>query len=180
MECEVLERIIITRRPRYIRDAPTRFRDFDEKDFRDRFRVSKASAWMVLRMIREKIQHKITWNSALTPEEMLLVTLRFYATGCMQRTGGDLIGVSNSTTSRVIRLVSHHIAVLRAQFISFPTTAEEQRRLHEKFYLVGKFPRVVAALDCTHIKIISPGQCQKLKTNNQIQQKLNSFELLCK
>ncbi|XP_017472180.1 PREDICTED: putative nuclease HARBI1 [Rhagoletis zephyria] len=165
-ECEILERVIIARRTRTIRDAPSRFGNFDDKNFRDRFRISKAAAWMVLRMIGEQIQHKITWNSALTPEEMLLLNLRFYATGCMQRTGGDLMGVSPSTASRVIRLVSHQIALRREEFIAFPPTAEGQRQVQQKFYLMARFPRVLAALDCTHVKIISPDSGHALGHHN--------------
>jgi len=89
---------------------------------------------------------------------MLLLTLRFYATGCMQRTVGDISGVSTSTASRIIRRVSFHIAQLRATFINFPTEMEEREIIQRDFYKIAKFPRVIAAMDCTHIRIISPGK----------------------
>lgn len=93
----------------------------------------------------------------MSPEEMFLLTLRFYATGCMQRTSGDLCGVSNSSASRVIRRVSHNIALLREKFIHFPSKPEKRLEVQTNFYKIAKFPRVLAAIDCTHIKIKSPG-----------------------
>jgi len=94
----------------------------------------------------------------MTPEDMFSLTLRFYATGCLQRSAGDMSGVSVSTASRVIRRVGHHIAMLRSKFVTFPSTVDGIRQLQNKFYRLAKFPRVVAAIDCTHIRIISPGK----------------------
>ena len=89
---------------------------------------------------------------------MFLLTLRFYALGCVQRTGGDLSGVSKSTCCRVISKVGHYIALLRKHFIKFPCEVEDRRTIQQRFYKKAKFPRVLAAMDCTHVKIISPGQ----------------------
>ena len=96
-------------------------------------------------------------NKALSPETMLLLTLRLYATGSMLLTVGDFCGVSKSTACRVVKKVSHHIALLRDIFIKFPATHEERIKTREKFYRVAKFPRVIGSLDCTHVKILSPG-----------------------
>lgn len=88
---------------------------------------------------------------------MLLLTLRFYATGGMLQTIGDLFGVSKATASRVITFTSHHIALLREKFIKLPK-GEEIKECQKNFFKLAKFPRVIAAIDCTHIKILSPGK----------------------
>lgn len=88
---------------------------------------------------------------------MLLITLRIYATGGMLRTVGDVYGVSVSTVSKVVANVTHNMALLRSQFIKFPTTQEEILNVKRGFYNIAKFPNVIAALDCTHVKILSPG-----------------------
>lgn len=93
----------------------------------------------------------------MTAENMFLLTLRYFATGCLQRSDGDLSGVSVSTTSRTIRRVCCHIAMLNDRFIKFPSAIDDIRKLQKEFYQLAKFPRVVAAIDCTHVKIISPG-----------------------
>lgn len=38
-----------------------------------------------------------------------------------------------------------------------PTTANEMREASMAFYRFAKFPSVIGAIDCTHIKIQSPG-----------------------
>lgn len=38
-----------------------------------------------------------------------------------------------------------------------PYTNEEISELKQNFYNIARFPRCIGALDCTHIKIQSPG-----------------------
>ncbi|XP_050339499.1 putative nuclease HARBI1 [Bactrocera neohumeralis] len=156
-EYDDLWNVIIMRRTKEIRCRPKFFKLYDDKDFRDRFRISKNIAWNVLDCIRLQIEHKTKWNHALSPEQMLLLTLRFYATGSMLRTVGDLFGVSKSTVSRVITVVSHHIAQLKDHHIYMPKTERDLKKSQRDFFNLAKFPRVIAAIDCTHVKIISPG-----------------------
>lgn len=89
---------------------------------------------------------------------MFLITLRVYATGGMLRTIGDVYGVSTSTVSKVVGVVTYYIARLGKRFITFPNTPEELLKTKQEFYDIAKFPQVVAALDCTHVRIISPGK----------------------
>lgn len=69
----------------------------------------------------------------------------------------DFIGIHKSTASRIVKLVSHVIATLRPQFISFPDIENDIKKVKQDFYNIAKFPMVIGALDCTHIKIKSPG-----------------------
>lgn len=69
---------------------------------------------------------------------------------------GELSGVDKSTTSRLITKTIRAIARLHSEFIEMPSNADVQR-LRESFYNISKFPRCIGALDCTHIRIQSPG-----------------------
>lgn len=89
---------------------------------------------------------------------MFLITLRVYATGGMLRTIGDVYGVSTSTVSKVVAVVTYNLARLGKKFITFPNTPGELLKCKQDFYDIAKFPQVVAALDCTHVKIVSPGK----------------------
>jgi len=91
----------------------------------------------------------------------LLCALRFYATGCHQLIAADFGGFSKTSAHRIIHRVSDAIARLGPQQIVFPDTAGEIRRTQTNFYRIARFPRVVGALDCTHIKIQSPGEERK-------------------
>lgn len=69
---------------------------------------------------------------------------------------GDHIHVNKSTVWRVIKRVSKEIALLRPQFINMPNSADERQKIQLGFYRLHNFPRVIDAIDCTHIKIHSP------------------------
>lgn len=70
---------------------------------------------------------------------------------------GDFLGIHKSTASRAIKLVSRTLATLRPEYINFPETIEERNGVVQGFYNIARFPRVIGAIDCTHIKIRSPG-----------------------
>lgn len=97
-------------------------------------------------------------NQAITPLEQILLTLRFYATGTMQQCTGDFFGISKSSACNVIHAVSRTICTKLNYFIEMPRTTEEIREVVAKFYSIAKFPSVVGAIDCTHIRILSPGR----------------------
>lgn len=99
----------------------------------------------------------ISRNNAVTAEDKVLFTLRFYATGNWLLTCGDFIGIHKSTGSRIVTLVSHWIATMGNKFINFPYTDAEKKAVAQEFFAKAKFPRCIGAIDCTHVKIQSPG-----------------------
>ncbi|KAB0790080.1 hypothetical protein PPYR_15073, partial [Photinus pyralis] len=70
---------------------------------------------------------------------------------------GDFVGVHKSSVSKYMWKVLRAIASLRLRYVYFPNTEEEVRQIKTDFYAIARFPKVVGALDCTHVKIISPG-----------------------
>lgn len=96
-------------------------------------------------------------NKAVTPVQQVLIALEYYACGSFQRCVGDTAGVHKSTVSRIIYRVSRAIASMRAEWISMPQTVEEIERTATEFYELSAFPKVIGAIDCTHIPIKSPG-----------------------
>lgn len=71
---------------------------------------------------------------------------------------GDFCGVHKSTASRIVKKVTEAIASLRIHYINFPQDQNEKNEICRKFYELARFPRVIGAIDCTHIKIQSPGE----------------------
>ena len=49
------------------------------------------------------------------------------------------------------------IASLSNTYIKFPTTHIEQREVMNYFYNIAGFTGVIGTIDCTHIRIKSPG-----------------------
>jgi len=85
------------------------------------------------------------------------MTLRYYATGSFIATCADFAGIHKTTGGKIIIEVSKAIAALRPDFIHFPTTDDEIRKVKQDFFNIAKFPSCIGAIDCTHIKIRSPG-----------------------
>ncbi|XP_036150400.1 putative nuclease HARBI1 [Monomorium pharaonis] len=148
----------VVRRPRWIRDREDHFHNLDDTDFVMRFRLSKRTVLSVLETIENQLEFRTDKNNCVSPINQLLCALRFYATGCYQTTAADLCGFSTSTAHRIVHRVSCAIASLRPLHVLFPETPSQIRKTQMEFYNKARFPRVIGAIDCTHVKFIkSPG-----------------------
>ncbi|XP_063223384.1 putative nuclease HARBI1 isoform X2 [Bacillus rossius redtenbacheri] len=145
------------RRPRTIRERSNYFESYDEVEFRTHFRLSKQSAHRLLEMIEAHLEYPSDRNMSVSPMQQLLATLRYYATGCHQLSTGDYAGFSKSTAHRIIHKVSCAVASLRPNFIHFPETPQEVHIAQMDFYNIARFPKVIGAMDCTHVRLQSPG-----------------------
>ncbi|VEN64548.1 unnamed protein product [Callosobruchus maculatus] len=70
---------------------------------------------------------------------------------------GDIIGVSKSSASKIVKKVSLALAKLSPRFIKMPRTEEEILKEKQAFYERARLPRIIGSIDCTHVKIQSPG-----------------------
>lgn len=69
----------------------------------------------------------------------------------------DIHGFSQQTMSRICRRVATAFARLAPQHIKMPHTVGEQQATAAEFYRIKRFPGVMGAIDCTHIKIRKVG-----------------------
>ncbi|XP_029341344.1 putative nuclease HARBI1 [Acyrthosiphon pisum] len=72
------------------------------------------------------------------------------------RVNGDALGYSQASVSIVVKEVSGLLAKCGKKWIRFPR-APNLQDTKEQFYLIGEFPSVIGAIDCTHVPIKSPG-----------------------
>lgn len=149
---------VITRRPRWIKERINHFDDLDETDFKIRFRLSKQTVLNILRDIEDRLEFAMDKNDSISPVNQLLCALRFYATGCYLSTAADLAGCSSTSAHRIVHKVSNAIASLLPKYITFPNTPQAIRSTQLGFYNKARFPKVVGAIDCTHVRLRkSPG-----------------------
>lgn len=159
------------------------FHNMDDLSFFRRFRLTKPTVERLLEEIEDQLSYNnhvyvlfklyiylilfmceilmlfITIrNNPVSPMNQLLLTLRFYASNGHQLAIGDFMGCAQSTTSRIISKVSRAIAGLRPIYVKMPETNVEKLRTQEEFYTVARFPRVMGVIDCTHVRIQSPGK----------------------
>ncbi|KAL4713404.1 hypothetical protein ACJJTC_010389 [Scirpophaga incertulas] len=151
------------RRVRLYRTRINHFQNWDEGEFYNRFRLTKSAAYVVLEQIKDNIKWPTTRNRALLPYQMLLLTLKFMATGDFLICSGDFVGIHKSTAGKLIWRVLQAIVKLRSKYIYMQNilpTNENIADVKEKFYSISKFPNVIGTLDCTHVKLESPGGAQ--------------------
>lgn len=146
----------IERAPRMFRERANPFAELNDDAFKLRFRLNKNTVQLLELRLRDDLQKPTKRNKPLTPMCMLLLTLRFYATGSFQMVVGDLFKVDVATACRSIHKVSACIASLKKEMIKMPTE-DNLRKTQRDFYETARFPGVIGAIDCTHIPIKSPG-----------------------
>lgn len=168
--------VVFIRRPKVYKERRNYFDILDDVEFFNRFRLTKQTVENILQQINHSIRlptnryvqylciyifyiyiNKNFRGGCISPMHQLLLTLRFYALGDMQIAVADFIGISKTSACRIISKVSRAIASLNPQYIKMPTTREEMERTAQEFYNIASFPRVIGAIDCTLIKIDSPG-----------------------
>ncbi|XP_073402429.1 uncharacterized protein [Dendrobates tinctorius] len=123
----------------------------------DYTRMSQESFRDLLDRVQESIRRQDTQlRCAIPPEEWLLVTLRFLATGeslsslhFQYRIGiSTLLGIVADTCRALWN-------ILCQDFMPLPTT-EKWFEIAEKFWTVCNFPNCLGAVDAKHIQIIKP------------------------
>jgi hypothetical protein len=144
-------------RIRFIRNREDPFELLDDREFKQRFRPSKMTVANLLEEIGPAIEPKTNRNKSINARLQLLITLRFYATGAFQQLISDYIHINQSNVSRIIKRVTLQLGGLSSQYIKMPTTNEEMSKTMFGFYAICQFPRVLGAVDCSHVKIQSPG-----------------------
>nr|CAI5864083.1 unnamed protein product [Callosobruchus analis] len=85
-----------------------------------------------------------TFSAINLSHHSLLTTLRYFATGAHIESIADFMGMHQTTAIR------HTYCIIIWQI-------PEQRILARDFYHIARFPNVIGSLDCTHIRIKSPG-----------------------
>lgn len=147
-----------TRRRNLFEDRYNPFDELNDSNFRKRFRLSKDSILNLLEILEPSLAPANNKNNPIPALIQILITLRFYATGSFQLSIADYFKVSQPTVSRIVKKVTEQIAALRPRYIKFPQGIEECREVAQGFYAMGrKIPRIIGAVDCSHIKILSPG-----------------------
>ncbi|KAH8021995.1 hypothetical protein HPB51_020605 [Rhipicephalus microplus] len=140
-----------------LRDRLNPMEHFTDSEFLARYRFTKSSVKKLLEGLpfQESCSNR---GHPLPPVMQLLITLRFYGAGTFQVVMGDLVTVSQPTVSRVIERVSPLIAKhLFPAVVNFPNSDDTFRETMVEFYRIAKFSGVTGCIDCTHVRIKSPG-----------------------
>lgn len=96
-----------------------------------------------------------------------MVCLRFWASGDMQNVAGDSVNCHQPTVPVTLPRVCDAINKHAQEYVFMPRTPEECYELCAEFRAVASFPFTIGAIDCTHIKIQSPGGLEAERFRNR-------------
>ena len=132
-------------------------RTFQDKDWVENFRMSKATFTYICNTIKETIEKEDTnMRKACAVEKRVAIALWFLSTGNDYRTVGHLFGVSKSLVCLIVRQVCRAIVkVLMPKYIVFPKNDALKAVVVGFQHRLG-FPQCAGVIDGSHIPIISP------------------------
>ncbi|XP_041422068.1 protein ANTAGONIST OF LIKE HETEROCHROMATIN PROTEIN 1-like [Xenopus laevis] len=127
-------------------------------DFRNYLRMSDSNFEHLFEAIRPAITKQNTcMRQAISPEQRLIATLRYLATG---RTLEDLkfsTGISAQSLGRIIpETCNAIIEAMKAEYLKFPESAEEWKAIAKQFEDYWNFPNCGGAIDGKHVRIQPP------------------------
>jgi len=144
------------RKARVFRDRTQPLEFMDDDELISRYRLSRQCILEVCDWLSADLKRPTARSHSLPVSTQVLVALRYYATGSMQRVAGDLHGISQPSVSRCIFAVSTSITSVAQSLIYFPTDEQSQRNIISDFYHIASFPNVLGCVDGTQIPILSP------------------------
>lgn len=113
---------------------------YDDDEFRDRFRMSKACIIELCDELSQSLDSHRSGNYVLSPMMQVLVAVRYYADGSFLRSVGDLFQISIASVSRIVHRVSIELSHLRQKYIIFPSDQHEVANSKRVFYDIAHFP----------------------------------------
>ncbi|XP_061717342.1 putative nuclease HARBI1 [Cydia pomonella] len=128
------------------------------KDYRNYLRMDEETYLLLLDLVTPRIMKQDTvMRSAISPHERLTATLRFLATG---RSYEDLkfsTIISPQSLSSIIPETCEAIySVLHKDYLKFPRSQEEWKRIAALFEQRWNFPHLLGAMDGKHVTINPP------------------------
>lgn len=133
-------------------------------------RMSPAVFDALLDKVKRYLPRRKSYRSAvrpnISPEESLVITLRYLATGASQRALSFSFRVGGSTVHKVVLETSTAIwQALREEYVPAPSTAHEWVAVSKEFNRMWQMPNCLGAIDGKHIAIQCPNNSGSLYFN---------------
>ncbi|XP_046907604.1 putative nuclease HARBI1 [Hypomesus transpacificus] len=139
------------RRARTFRDRQNPLAFHDDHLY-ERYRFSAKGMTYLCQLLEPYVANATHRSRALTVPQTVCVALRYFATGTFMYSVGDAENISKNTVCLAIRKVVLALTAHVDTFVVFPGHLPTQT-IKEGFYEIAGFPRVIEAIDCTHIPI---------------------------
>ncbi|XP_018393379.1 PREDICTED: putative nuclease HARBI1 [Cyphomyrmex costatus] len=125
------------------------------QDFKAHFRMLPETFEYILSIIEPKLQREVGGTPTISPKKQLLLALWRLATPDSLRSISDRFDVGRSTALYITRRIISAINKLAPIVIKWPKD-ERVQQLWTGFETASGFPKVIGAIDGTHINIPAP------------------------
>ena len=130
-----------------------------DETWHQNFHVSRKTFFKICDVVRSELSRQDTnMRPSVSLEKRVAVALNRLATGSCYTACGLGYGLPKSTANVVKNEFCDILRRKAANYIKFPRTEEEAKKVMGEFERISSFPQVVGALDSTHLKIIAPKQ----------------------
>ena len=136
------------------------------------YRFDKSTFSYIVDLIRTDLQRPTARSYGLSCEIQTAAAIRYYASGTFQTDVGEGLSISQSSVHRCILNVGTALNKLYDEFITWPDR-EQIRKNKLQFYNIARFPNVIGAIDCTHVRIMRPSTDEHQYINRKFYPSLN-------
>ncbi|XP_066585878.1 uncharacterized protein [Prorops nasuta] len=142
---------------------------YSENEFKSHFRITMNTFHFLLELLTPNLSRRSErcGRHPLSPEKQLLIVLWVMATPNSLRCISDRFGVGNATVWRSTRRIVNALYSLVNIFIKWPSK-EEAKETWQKIKERLGFPKVIGAIDGTHIKIAAPKENHEAYINRKV------------
>ncbi|KAM7134853.1 uncharacterized protein RBU57_017028 [Macrochelys suwanniensis] len=143
-------------------------KDFQPRDWLEKFRMSKETFFYVCNQLRPKLSHpSIQPHPVLPLEQRVAVAVWHLATNVEYQTISPLFGVGPSTVQNCVKEVSYAIVLLlKPLYLRLPSE-QELENMVRIFSARWGFPHCIGALDSLHVPIHAPAHLGADYCNSQ-------------
>ncbi len=152
----------------------------DDIDMYERYRFMRRGVMHLLDELTPQLEPTTRRSHAIDGRTQVFTALYFYAHGTVHTSHGDHHGISKASPSRAVRRVTSLLLRMKPCVIRFPESEEEVATTQREFFEVAGFPRVVSAIDCTHVPLKGSkcGDADYIYVNRKRQKSIN-VQLMC-
>ncbi|XP_064120441.1 putative nuclease HARBI1 [Macrobrachium nipponense] len=145
----------------------------DDTELLQKYRFPRNQIISLCEELEPHIGRPTSRSHAIPTHTQVLVMLRFLASGTFQNVIGDVTGMSQASVSRIISQVTDVLYNKARTEIKRPQNPQEIHQTAQAFHRISGFPRVIGAIDGTHIPIKTPSDNEYIYVNRKGYHSLN-------
>ncbi len=138
---------------RRFRDRTNPLDNLNDAEMFKQYRFTRQGCIHIIDLLEADLAPQTNRNKAIPAAIQVFTALKYYAEGCVLTSAGKDTGISLASASRVIKRVTNLLCEKRNEYIVFPSDVDDVQREQGAFYRKHGFPKVVGAVDCTHVQL---------------------------